>query len=317
MWCRTILPLLLVLAAALTGWVCFAARTSPRDAAAPVRTVVAAPAAPAGQEPTDSPAVPTLRIAPAHPRQGQALFVSTSGVPPTEPVTMTWDGKRYAIFLLGEEWRGVIPLQIEERLGTHKLKVTYRGPSGAARTLERAVSVGSTPVRIQRLRMSRTTEKLYSYLGRAQELATVRRALRTETARQQWEGSFVLPAKGRFSTPFGVKRIRNGRHVGYHRGLDIAAPTGTPIHAASAGRVVLARSLKMHGKTVVIDHGLGVTSLYLHQSALRCREGQSVEPGDLIGEIGMTGTATGPHLHWSIYVHGTAVSPLFWTKLPR
>ena len=119
------------------------------------------------------------------------------------------------------------------------------------------------------------TEKLYTYPGRAQELATVRRALRTETARQQWEGSFVLPAKGRFSTPFGVKRIRNGRSVGYHRGLDIAAPIGTPIHAAAAGRVVLARSLKMHGKTVVVDHGLGVTSLYLHQSALRCREGQA------------------------------------------
>jgi murein DD-endopeptidase MepM/ murein hydrolase activator NlpD len=164
--------------------------------------------------------------------------------------------------------------------------------------------------------MSRRTEKLYSYPGRAKELATVRKALRTETPGQLWSGSFILPTHGRPSTPFGVKRIRNGRPVGYHRGLDLAAPTGTPIHAAAAGRVVLARALKMHGKTVVIDHGLGVTSLYLHQSALRCHEGQSVRRGDPIGEVGMTGVATGPHLHWAVYVHGTAVSPLFWTKLP-
>jgi murein DD-endopeptidase MepM/ murein hydrolase activator NlpD len=165
--------------------------------------------------------------------------------------------------------------------------------------------------------MSRKTERLYSHPGRAQELATVRRALRSETAAQYWDGDFLMPSKGRLSTPFGVKRIRNGRHVGYHRGLDIAAPTGTPIRAAAAGRVVLARSLTMHGKTVVIDHGLGVTSLYIHQSRIRCREGQTVGRGEIIGEVGMTGTATGPHLHWAVYVHGSSVSPRYWTALPR
>jgi murein DD-endopeptidase MepM/ murein hydrolase activator NlpD len=100
-------------------------------------------------------------------------------------------------------------------------------------------------------------------------------------------------------------------------GLDIAAPTGTPIRADNAGRVVLARALVMHGTTVVIDHGLGVTSIFLHQSALRCHEGQRVHRGDVIGLVGQTGVATGPHLHWGVYVHGTPVSPLFWTRLPR
>jgi murein DD-endopeptidase MepM/ murein hydrolase activator NlpD len=301
MWCRPTFLLLLSLAAVPVNGI------SLTTAAPPALTAVTA----AGE------AVPELRVAPATPRQGQALFVSTAGIAAAEPVTMTWDGKRYAIYSLGGGWRGVIPLQIEERPGKHTLRVTYRDSSGAARSLQRTVTVGRTPLRIQRLKMSRTTEKLYSYPGRAQELATVRRALRMQTPQQLWNGDFRLPSRGRFSTPFGVKRIRNGRHVGYHRGLDIAAPTGTPIHAAATGRVVLTRSLKMHGKTVVIDHGLGVTSLYIHQSALRCREGQSVRRGDPIGEVGMTGTATGPHLHWSIYVHGTAVSPLFWTKLPR
>lgn len=257
-----------------------------------------------------------LRLAPAAPRQGQALFVSATGLPEGVRPRLTWDGKAYPIYPAGPGWRGVVPLQIEERAGPHQARVTYLEPGGARRMLSETVTIGRTPLRIQRLRMSRQTEKLYTYPGYKRELATVRRALRTETAAQLWNGDFLLPARGRLSTPFGVKRIRNGRPVGYHRGLDIATPTGTPIHAANAGRVMLARSLKMHGKTVVIDHGLGVTSLYLHQSAFHCHEGQVVHRGDLIGEVGMTGVATGPHLHWAIYVHGTAVSPLFWTKLP-
>jgi murein DD-endopeptidase MepM/ murein hydrolase activator NlpD len=258
-----------------------------------------------------------LRVAPAVPRQGQALFVSASGVPMGARPVLTWDGMPYAIFAAGPEWRGVIPMKIEERIGRHQVRLTYRQPDGGRGVIEQLVSVGRTPLKIQRLKMARSTERLYSHPGRAQELALVRRALRVETAEQLWNGNFRIPTQGRYSTPFGVKRIRNGRHVGYHRGLDIAAKVGTPIYAASNGRVVLARSLKMHGKTVVINHGLGVTSLYIHQSAIRCREGQTVHRGDRIGDVGMTGTATGPHLHWSVYVHGTAVSPLFWTKLPE
>jgi murein DD-endopeptidase MepM/ murein hydrolase activator NlpD len=266
---------------------------------------------------TSAAQTPALRTAPAAPRQGQALFVWATGIRGRSSLVMLWDGKAYPAYAVGAEWRGVIPLKIEERTGRHTVRLTYTDSSGTRRTLERTVAVGRTPLQVQRLSMSRRTEKLYSYPGRAKELATVRRALLTETPHQLWSGSFVLPAQGRFSTPFGVKRIRNGRPVGYHRGLDIAAPAGTPVHAAAPGRVVLARPLTMHGKTVVIDHGLGVASLYLHQSALRCREGQTVRQGDRIGDVGMTGVATGPHLHWSIYVHGVAVSPLFWTRLPH
>jgi murein DD-endopeptidase MepM/ murein hydrolase activator NlpD len=261
--------------------------------------------------------LPSLRTAPAAPRQGQAVFVTNEGIPGATMVRMTWDGKPYPIYALGSEWRGVIPLKIEESTSLHTVRLAYVDAAGKRRILEKRVTVGRTPLRVQHLSMSRRTERLYSYPGRAKELATVRKALLTETAHQLWDGSFALPTRGRFSTPFGVKRIRNGRPVGYHRGLDIAAPAGTPVHAAAAGRVVLARTLTMHGKTVVIDHGLGVTSLYLHQSALRCHEGQAVQRGDRIGDVGMTGVATGPHLHWSIYVHGMSVSPLFWTRLPR
>jgi murein DD-endopeptidase MepM/ murein hydrolase activator NlpD len=259
----------------------------------------------------------TLRVAPAAPRQGQALFVSAPGLPPDARALLTWDGKQYPIFALGSEWRGVIPIRIEERPGVHVVRVTYSALAGGRRALAHAVMVGRSPVRLQHLTMPRRIERLYTYPGRKKELATVRRALLTETPAERWIGNFMIPIHGRYTTWFGERRIRNGRVVGTHMGLDIAAPTGTPIRADNTGRVVLARALVMHGTTVVIDHGLGVISLFLHQSALRCHEGQMVHRGDIIGLVGQTGVATGPHLHWGVYVHGTAVSPLFWTRLPH
>jgi murein DD-endopeptidase MepM/ murein hydrolase activator NlpD len=262
------------------------------------------------------PPTPALRIVPATPRQGQSLIVNLEREPERSRAQLSWDGRRYPIYRVGDGWRGVIPIRIQERPGTHTLIVSYTAAGGERQSVRRAVSVGRTPVRTQRLTMARKTERLYTYPGRKKELATVRRAVLTETPRQFWKQNFLIPIHGRYSTWFGERRIRNGRIVGYHMGLDIAAPQGTPIHADADGRVRLSQALTMHGKTVVIDHGLGVSSIFLHQSALRCREGQLVHRGDVIGEVGMTGVATGPHVHWSVYVHGIAVSPLFWTKLP-
>ncbi len=258
-----------------------------------------------------------LRFAPSAPSQGQPLFVTVPGLPVDVHAVLTWDTKRYPIYPLGPEWRGVIPVRIEEHPGRHAIHLAYRSPDGALRTLSAAITVGRTRFPTQRLRMARSIERLYTYPGRKKELATVRRALLTETPLQRWNGDFLMPVHVRFTTWFGERRIRNGRLVGDHRGLDIGAPTGTPIRADNAGRVVLARPLVMHGGTVVIDHGLGVTSIFLHQSAIHCHEGQLVHRGDIIGAVGQTGVATGPHLHWAVYVHGSAVSPLFWIHLPR
>lgn len=260
---------------------------------------------------------PALQLAPSAPSQGEALFVTASGLPAHAAAVLTWDTKRYPIYSQGSTWRGVIPVRIEERPGRHTVRLTYRASDGARWMLTAPITVARTRFPTQRLRMARSIERLYTYPGRKKELATVRHALLSESPRQRWDGSFMMPIHGHFTTWFGERRIRNGRLVGDHRGLDIGAPTGTPIHADADGRVVLARPLIMHGKTVVIDHGLGVTSIFMHQSAIRCHEGQFVHKGDVIGLVGQTGVATGPHLHWGVYVHGNAVSPLFWTRLPH
>ncbi|MCK5242975.1 M23 family metallopeptidase [bacterium] len=122
---------------------------------------------------------------------------------------------------------------------------------------------------------------------------------------------FRWPLQGRISEIFGVKRIYNkGLKMWYHGGLDIAAPGGTEIKAPASGIVILTREFAGHGNTTLIHHGFGVVSTYLHQSKILVKEGQVVSMGDVIGEVGTTGSSTGNHLHFQINIHNIKVDPM-------
>jgi murein DD-endopeptidase MepM/ murein hydrolase activator NlpD len=115
---------------------------------------------------------------------------------------------------------------------------------------------------------------------------------------------------------FGASRLHNGKATGdYHGGVDQHGAMGVPIHAVAAGTVRIARIFMLRGGTVGIDHGQGLETIYMHMSKFAAREGQQVEAGDVIGYVGSTGRATGPHLHWSLYANGHPVSPNQWVKL--
>lgn len=132
-----------------------------------------------------------------------------------------------------------------------------------------------------------------------------------------WNDHIQLPIPGCVTSPFGVRRFRNGKPTGnFHAGLDQRGAVGTPIQAVAGGVVKIARDFNLHGGTIAIDHGQGLQSIYLHMSKLAAREGDSVKAGDIIGYVGSTGRATGPHLHWAIYVNGVAVNPRQWVNLP-
>lgn len=126
----------------------------------------------------------------------------------------------------------------------------------------------------------------------------------------EWRGSFRMPVNGRIVSGFGSRfhPILHRRKM--HTGVDIAASSGTPIHAAGSGVVILSAYYRGYGNAVIIDHGNNVTTLYGHCSALLVSEGQSVKVGQVIARVGATGMATGPHLHWEVRRHGTPVSPL-------
>lgn len=128
-----------------------------------------------------------------------------------------------------------------------------------------------------------------------------------------WKEPFTSPVPGCLTSRFGVLRLRNGKPTGdFHGGVDLRAPTGQPVRATAAGAVRIARQFPLRGGTVGIDHGQGLTSMYLHLSKIEAQEGPQVQAGDVIGYAGATGRANAPHLHWAIYVNGIAVSPMQW-----
>jgi murein DD-endopeptidase MepM/ murein hydrolase activator NlpD len=122
---------------------------------------------------------------------------------------------------------------------------------------------------------------------------------------------FVKPLTGKVTSPFGNQRILNGLPRSPHSGIDIAAPIGKPVHSPADGIVRLtAENMFLMGNTLLMDHGLGVFSIFIHLERIHVHVGDVVRQGDVIAEVGKTGRATGPHLHWGVYVGSTAVDPL-------
>jgi murein DD-endopeptidase MepM/ murein hydrolase activator NlpD len=154
-------------------------------------------------------------------------------------------------------------------------------------------------------------------LARAKEESKhLREIFDTATPNRLWQGPFRIPLAGVSSgTNFGKRRILNGQPGSPHSGIDMPAPTGTPVFASQAGRVVLAEGLYFSGNTVVIDHGLGVYTLYGHLSKIDAKVGDLVDTNTVLGRVGATGRVTGPHLHWGLTVNRARVNPLAIVKI--
>lgn len=138
------------------------------------------------------------------------------------------------------------------------------------------------------------------------------------TPEREWLGQFVAPADAAISDVFGSERVFNGKTSSPHLGLDFRVPSGTPVEAMNDGTVLLAQPLYFEGNFVVIDHGQGLLTLYLHLSEFKVKEGDRVKRGQVIGLSGGTGRATGPHLHVAVRWQGTYLDPaqLIRLRLP-
>lgn len=129
------------------------------------------------------------------------------------------------------------------------------------------------------------------------------------TADPLWNGNFVRPVEGVIDDNFGFRRIINGESRSPHTGIDIDAPEGTPVYAANHGRVAFTGEQFFSGKGIVIDHGLGLLTMYFHLSEILVTVGEEVRKGQVIARVGKTGRATGPHLHWGLRLNGARVNP--------
>lgn len=175
---------------------------------------------------------------------------------------------------------------------------------------------------VKRRKAVREALRIEGFKAAAAKMGRENRLLRRASSRgegvPQWDGLLEPPITAPVSTYFGVGRTYNRGEGGWgHKGLDLAAPEGTPVGASNAGTVTLARALAAHGKAVVVDHGFGLATCYFHLSRINVREGQAVDKGQVLGEVGSTGISTGPHLHWQVMVNGHAVDPMQWIDPSR
>ncbi|MAL03756.1 MAG: peptidase M23 [Arenimonas sp.] len=208
------------------------------------------------------------------------------------------DPQGHFVFGLGRDETGPVSLLV-------KL------PDGRLETVQRPVAVREWQVeRVDGVPQQTVTPDPAIAARIAREQAKVVAARERDDDRSDFAAGFRWPLQGRISGVYGSQRIYNGTPRSPHSGLDVAAPTGTPIRAPAAGVVTFADpGLYLTGGTVLLDHGHGVSSNFLHLSQLGVSVGDRVEAGQVIGQVGATGRATGPHMHWGMNWFGVRVDP--------
>lgn len=215
------------------------------------------------------------------------------------------------------EYEALIGADLAEPPGSYP--VTLTDLQGVALRPVRPYRIKVLPQRFgtQELNLPRETVELDPpTLARVEkEQAEVAALLDKITEEKLWESGFLVPTEGKIAGAFGLKRILNGQPRSPHNGEDIAAPLGAEVHASNTGKVVLADDLFFSGKSIILDHGWGIYTMYFHLSEIGVHPGEVVKKGQLIGRVGASGRATGPHLHWGLRLAGARVNPFSVTRL--
>ena len=250
------------------------------------------------------------------PAQGSLLRVTVKPDTPTTSVQGEWGGHRVSFWQDARDknvFHAFLGVDIDQKSGEQKLEVTISPASGEAAKSLVTVDVRTGHYAVEKLTVApQFVEPPAAEAERIKREGERMRAIYAErTSEKYWNGTFRFPLDGpRRGGNFGKRRVLNGEPRAAHSGLDVPAPTGTPVHAAAAGRVALADSLYFSGNSIVIDHGLGLYTFYCHLSEIKVKEGDEVAEGALIGLVGATGRVTGPHLHWGLIVNESKVNPL-------
>jgi murein DD-endopeptidase MepM/ murein hydrolase activator NlpD len=253
-----------------------------------------------------------VRVVPPSPRQGDVAVILLAGARGAREVAGSLGGRPLAFFPYGDEHAALVGIDLETRPGRTAWRVGVVDAAGAARRASGVIVVRSRAFPVQRLTLPKHMVDLDPETEqRAEaEAARLRALYDTVTPERLWRGAFTRPVAG--SGPgegFGSRRIINGQPRMPHSGADFAADSGTPVVAANRGRAALVGDFFFAGRLVVLDHGLGLYTLYFHLDRADVSEGALVERGEPIGTVGATGRVTGPHLHWGVQLRRARVDP--------
>jgi len=211
-------------------------------------------------------------------------------------------------------WYGFGGVDVETRPGSYPLSLVAVTKSGEKHQFQRTMLVGNTSypkvtLHVPEQFVAPSQEQLAQI---DQDKALKSAAFAKEDLLPEWSGNFLMPVEAEASDSFGTARVFNGKVASVHRGTDFRVHSGTPVHAANDGQVVLASPLFFEGNCVVIDHGEGLKTIYMHLSEIQVKAGDHVTKGQVIALSGGTGRATGPHLHLAVRWEGAYLDP---TKL--
>lgn len=212
-----------------------------------------------------------------------------------------------------DSWRALVGIDLELKPETYTLRLKVTTEPGGEVACSAGVVVKEGKFATERLKVAPNfVQPNPEQLARAEaERQRLRAIYATVTPERLWKGEFRYPLEGvHTGGNFGKRRILNGIPGSPHGGVDFPAPAGTPVYAAQRGRVVLAEPLYFSGNTVIVDHGLGLYTFYGHFESIAVHEGDEVEAGALLGNVGATGRVTGPHLHWGLSVNRARANPI-------
>ncbi|NGZ08086.1 MAG: M23 family metallopeptidase [Nitrospira sp. LK70] len=212
---------------------------------------------------------------------------------------------------------GLLGIDLQDEPGTHELTVELQTDQ-QSHTLRYSVSVVKEKFHVEHLTLPKDKVDLdeKSLARWKAEQEQVKEALATDSQSKLWHQGFVEPVSGKRTGIFGSVRIMNGQARNPHNGEDIGAPLGTVVAATNEGVVRLTVDHIFSGKGVFLDHGLGFYSMYFHLSEVLVKDGEQVKAGQIVGKVGATGRATGPHLHWGVKLNGARVNPYALLDLP-
>jgi murein DD-endopeptidase MepM/ murein hydrolase activator NlpD len=262
-----------------------------------------------------------VAIIPDEISQGDAVFLTVRPVGPVKRIAGEWKGRE--VFFSEDDKGGaffsLLGVDLDERPGEKKLSLRMEDPAGNVSKERVSFRVRGKDFPVQRLTLPEhmvtlSPENLARY---KRERDVLRRMFASLQRERQWGQAFIMPVDGPVISPFGVRRILNEKPRSPHSGVDLKAAAGVPVRATSSGMVSLVADHFFSGRSVFIDHGMGIVSMYFHLSEVRVGKGERVSLGQVIGAVGQTGRATGPHLHWGVRIQGSRVDPLSLLDLFR
>jgi len=303
------------------------ATTAPATATATAEPTAEATPTPALEPPTatpgtSSPAPPAaapaatgVTLAPPQVPQGGATVVQVVGAS-AAAASADFAGRQYPLLASEGAFWGVLGVPGNQPPGDYPVLVTLVTADGRAlRQMQATLTVTAAGFPVEYVQLTPEVAALLDPAIVLEEIDHRAAIYSAFTPERLWSGPFLLPVQGPITGVYGAGRSYNGGPVtDYHRGTDITAEEGTPVIAANTGRVAFVGDLSVRGRSVILDHGDGVFSAYHHLSEAAVAQGQLVNKGDLVGLVGQTGLAEGPHLHWEIVVRGVEVDALLWTQ---